>query len=315
MKTRDATGNRRWRMRAGGAATRQGIVPVIAVLPALALLGGCHTHDDCSDGDWCWNPDVTPPAAPTCLWSVTGDEEVLVLWCANTEEDLAGYRIYRSTRPDGYFPRLASVGASATSFVDREVHNGETYWYVLAAFDHSGNESALTTDAIHDTPRPEGSGLRIYNARPTPERSGYDFSEYRVIDFRDLEADIYFWHSDEEGAWMIATERSTDVYTDIQDAGYVALDDVDWAPEEGWSPNGEVALIEGHTYIVWTWDDHYAKFRVASVSSERALVEWAYQVDPSNPELLVPGGSPRAAKTPGGGARAHAHGGERRIES
>jgi hypothetical protein len=34
--------------------------------------------------------------------------------------------------------------------------------------------------------------------------------------------------------------------------------------------------------VVWTWDDHYAKFRVSSVSSGRVVFDWAYQLVPSN---------------------------------
>lgn len=288
---------------------------MVIALGAALVFSGCESRDDDADDDWCWNPDHTAPVAPTCLWSVTGDDEVLILWCANTEEDLDGYRIYRSTRSDGYFPRLASVGEGATSFVDHDVRNGETYWYVLSAFDRSGNESELTPDAIHDTPRPDGSGLRIYNGRLTPDRSGYDFSQAEVLDFRELEADVYFWQTDNEGAWMIATERSDDEYTDIQDAGYLALDDVDWAPANGWAPSGEVPLIEGHTYVVWTWDDHYAKFRVADLSSERVIVEWAYQTDRGNPELFHPNQAVGTLKAPLDGRRSHAKGQERRIES
>lgn len=113
---------------------------------------------------------------------------------------------------------------------------------------------------------------------------------------------------------MIATERSTDDYTDIQDAGYLALDDVDWAPEEGWAPDGEVPLTEGHCYIVWTWDNHFAKFRVASVAPDRVMIDWAYQVDEGNPELLRPG-SAAVSRPPLAGSRAHEHGLSGRIAS
>ena len=41
----------------------------------------------------------------------------------------------------------------------------------------------------------------------------------------------------------------------------------------------------GHCYVVWTRDDHYAKFRVSGLSSSQAIFEWAYQTDTGNPEL------------------------------
>lgn len=285
---------------------------LFALVAAALIAGGC---DECCDDDWddCGPcaPDQVAPLTPTDLWSVTGDREVFLRWNPNTEEDLAGYRIYRSTQSQGYFPRIATVGYAQSSFVDRDVRNGETYYYTIAAYDHDGNESGLFTPSIHDTPRPSGGGLRLQNARLDARDSGYDFSSGRVIDYHELEADIYFWHSDDEGAWMVATERSADAYTDIQDAGYRSLDLVDWAPEQGWSPRGEVPLIEGHAYIVWTWDDHYAKFRVASLTPDRVVLDWAYQSDPGNPELLRPGMAP-PVKRLGGGVRTHEHGSKAR---
>jgi hypothetical protein len=46
-----------------------------------------------------------------------------------------------------------------------------------------------------------------------------------------------------------------------------------------------VELIPGHCYIVWTWDDHYAKFRVTGLSSTTVSMDWAYQTATGNPEL------------------------------
>jgi hypothetical protein len=305
---------------AGGAGTpKRGLIPVgrkrlvamaLLVLGAVALVG-C---EPCDQGGDRWRPDTQAPSVPRGLWSMTGDREIRVMWIANTESDLDGYRVYRSTEPTGYFPRVATVGRREVSFTDREVRNGVTYYYAISSFDDAGNESELTPMTVHDTPRPEGGGLRLDNARLDPRLAGYDFSADRVVSSEATEADIYYWHSPEEGAWMIATERSTDDYTDIQDAGYLALDDVDWAPEEGWAPDGEVPLTEGHCYIVWTWDNHFAKFRVASVTADRVVIDWAYQLDEGNPELLCPGSAapPRPALH---GARAHRVGLPGRIAS
>jgi len=47
-------------------------------------------------------------------------------------------------------------------------------------------------------------------------------------------------------------------------------------------------VIEGHTYVVWTDGDHYAKLRAVAVASTWARFDWALQVDPGNPELVKP---------------------------
>jgi hypothetical protein len=78
-----------------------------------------------------------------------------------------------------------------------------------------------------------------------------------------------------------------------QDAGYIDLEDVDYAPTSGWSQSGWVELIEGHSYIIWTRDDHFAKFAVVRLTFDAVTIDWAYQEDRSNPELapMAGGGS------------------------
>ncbi|MDP6461803.1 MAG: hypothetical protein QGH59_08480, partial [Gemmatimonadota bacterium] len=55
-------------------------------------------------------------------------------------------------------------------------------------------------------------------------------------------------------------------------------------------PTG-VELIPGHTYVVWTWDSHFAKFRVTEEYFTTpgipagVQIDWAYQTDLDNPEL------------------------------
>lgn len=287
-------------------------VVFLGILAAVALLPGC----DCDEDEFgCCGPDGRAPSRVQGFWSASGDERIELFWTANTEFDLDGYRIFRSTEPDGYFPRLVTVGSHSTGFVDHDVRNGVTYYYAIAAFDDDGNESELNGgDDVHETPRPDGRDLRLNNARLDPDDAGYDFSERRTVTSDDLEADVYYWHSEEEGAWMVATERSEDDYSDIQDAGYIPLDEIEAAPEDGWAPAGEVPLIAGHSYVVWTWDNHFAKFRVVSLTPNRVVMDWAYQLDRGNPELQKLGGSSRR-HAPGGGSRQHERGMERRIPS
>jgi hypothetical protein len=76
--------------------------------------------------------------------------------------------------------------------------------------------------------------------------------------------------------------------TDIQDAGWRQdLDGVDYSPSLGWSPTGTAELVVGHCYIVWTHDDHFAKFRVTSLTPTQVTFDWAYQVAVGLRELGV----------------------------
>ncbi len=60
----------------------------------------------------------------------------------------------------------------------------------------------------------------------------------------------------------------------------------DQAPPAGWAESGWVSLTEGHSYYVWTRDNHYGKFYVKHVEPAYVVVDWAYQIDQGNPELV-----------------------------
>lgn len=249
--------------------------PILALTAALALVG-C---DDTSTAP----RDVTPPAAPRGAFSVTGDRQVTLRWLANTEGDVAAYRIYQSpcaSGPDCPYDRVGST--TATEFTVTGLANGQTRFFGIAAVDQAGNESPLApvdTD-LFDTPRPAGSAL-VSNFVTTPATAGWDFSAFAVRPASDVSTDVFYGYNG-----SVFQMFTADAATDIQDAGYAtSLDAVDYAPTAGWSPSGTVELIAGHCYIVWTRDDRYAKFRVTALSPAAVSFDWAYQTAVGNREL------------------------------
>jgi len=44
--------------------------------------------------------------------------------------------------------------------------------------------------------------------------------------------------------------------------------------------------VIGHSYYVFTRDNHFAKFRVTSLTDTAVHLDWAYQTDPGNPQLF-----------------------------
>lgn len=89
-------------------------------------------------------PDTTAPVPPSGLNATPGDAKITLNWTANTETDLAGYKIYRAAEAGEY-----SVLGTATSnaYVDSGVVNGTTYRYQVTAVDQSGNESGFSISA------------------------------------------------------------------------------------------------------------------------------------------------------------------------
>jgi len=93
--------------------------------------------------------DTFPPAVPPGLRADAAPNAVALVWDADTEPDLAGYRVYRSTG-DGPWQRLADVNA-VPSYSDTTMERGKTYHYAVSAFDKAGNESARCA-AVEITP-------------------------------------------------------------------------------------------------------------------------------------------------------------------
>jgi hypothetical protein len=265
----------------------------LMLLAAATVLTGCEDETTAPR-------DLTPPAAPRGLYTVTGDQTVYMGWYANTEPDVAGYRIYEAPCASGSdcpYDRVGSTNGNA--FTIAGLTNGVTRYFAVAAYDYAGNESDLTYETIHDTPRPEGFGAVITDFVTSPTGSGWDFSAARVRAFDDPVTDMFYGVNGSTLEIFVP-----DFSTDIQDAGYAnSLDAVDFAPNGGWSPTGSVEVIQGHCYVVWTRDNNFAKFRVTSIIPQPSgppvvRFDWAYQVAPGNPELKA-----RQARPEGGGRR------------
>jgi hypothetical protein len=240
--------------------------------------------------------DRTPPAAPRGVYSVTGDRQVALYWLANTEGDVSGYRVYQSDC-GGTGCLYSRVGSTTnTSFTVSGLTNGVTRFFAVAAVDLHGNESDLSYETVYDTPRPAGTGAVVANYRLGSSGAGWDFSGAVAVASSSPAADIAYY-VDTLGTRLI---YALDPLTNIQDAGYTAnLDAVNYAPAGGWSPTGSVEVIPTHSYVVWTADNHFAKFRVTNANNAFVVFDWAYQTDPGNGELRArPARNPALAFKP-----------------
>jgi len=89
--------------------------------------------------------DRTPPAVPVGLSARPRDGGVVIKWTANTESDLAGYRLYRATAPGGpYGPPIDAP--TVNSHLDVDLTKFVTYYYAVSAVDEDGNESARSQE-------------------------------------------------------------------------------------------------------------------------------------------------------------------------
>ncbi|MFH0900075.1 MAG: discoidin domain-containing protein [Pseudomonadota bacterium] len=101
--------------------------------------------------------DGDPPAPPAGVSVAVGERsDLTVSWEANSEEDLAGYQLRWGTASGSYQLELQLPPEETTAYL-RDLENGVTYYFVVHAFDRSGNASAPSTEvsaAPHDLMAP-----------------------------------------------------------------------------------------------------------------------------------------------------------------
>jgi large repetitive protein len=85
--------------------------------------------------------DIIPPAVPAPPAVSVDQANVALDWSptANSEPDLAGYHIYRSSGAD--WTKLTTAALAGNRYLDSNLHNG-SYSYRITAQDLTGNESA-----------------------------------------------------------------------------------------------------------------------------------------------------------------------------
>jgi hypothetical protein len=249
---------------------------LVVILVSLSLIG-------CEE-DFLSFQDNTPPSVPTNIITETGDDLVIIDWSPVLTSDLAGYAVYYSDNYDGQYNLLGTT--SETSFFDYGAANGITNYYAVASYDFNGNESDLSYDVAYDTPRPEGFDQSVYDYKNFPNIAGYDFSKYKIDTYNSENSDFFF--ENDEGTFYLNVWNDTD----IQSMGRTNdIYDISYAPVEGWVellPNDNVKYvraIRGNTYVIWTYDNHFAKIRILDIYEDHIVFDWAYQTAPGNVEL------------------------------
>jgi predicted phage tail protein len=88
--------------------------------------------------------DKYPPAAPDLTTPNAIPGRVALFWVPNSEPDVVGYYLHRSTDPNlakDKWPKLTPQLYNKTTFTDENVEAGKTYYYYVVAVDSAGNPS------------------------------------------------------------------------------------------------------------------------------------------------------------------------------
>ncbi len=141
-----------WYVYSGGYLnSRTASGSVGSVRPALYLKSGILIDENkVVVGGGSVNRPV-PPAGLSA--SAESSSTVSLSWQTNTEEDLAGYKVYRDNT------QIADVGKTYTVYTDNAVHPGITYIYQVTAYNTSGRESTKSPPVTITTPPGTPAGV------------------------------------------------------------------------------------------------------------------------------------------------------------
>lgn len=91
------------------------------------------------------------------VFQLFSQRQVRIEWETATEQNTAGFQLYRSITPDGNFELItpqvvASVGSAVSggsyAFVDKRVAAGETYYYLLEEIEYDSTTHRYVEDII-----------------------------------------------------------------------------------------------------------------------------------------------------------------------
>jgi fibronectin type 3 domain-containing protein len=98
-----------------------------------------------------------PPAAPTGLTATVSGGNVTLDWADNAEQDLAGYRVFRSSTSGGPYAPIGPALVSGSSYTDTGLAQGSTSYYVVSAVDAGGFESSRSAQVSATIPIPSSA--------------------------------------------------------------------------------------------------------------------------------------------------------------
>ncbi len=98
-------------------------------------------------------------------------ESVTLQWDPNSEADLAGYNLYRSSSSGFGYSKVNSGLIPSTSYTDNSVAVGATYYYVCTAVNTSGLESGYSNEVSYSAGPSNTPPVAINDSASTPQNT------------------------------------------------------------------------------------------------------------------------------------------------
>jgi hypothetical protein len=108
---------------------------------------------------------MVPPT--TLIVKISRCRAAILEWDANTESDLAGYKVYFGTSSRDYTSVYQPGNVTSIDLTDLGLYEGGEYYIALTAYDYSFNESAFSSEltffADDEIPPDEDNCPNTYN--------------------------------------------------------------------------------------------------------------------------------------------------------
>jgi len=282
-------------------------------LAFVALGVACSSDNDTGPGN--------PPDVPATLSSTTLDGAIALTWTDNSyvsdPDNFQNYRIYSTsytidapagTAPCGTDWRLEGTTV-APEFLVGALVNGVSRCFTVSAMGVDGAESNRS-ETKFDTPRPDSRNQVIYPIQAKPDSSGFRFWDDdgdgmvedgelgRVREGGSSSVD-FFVDRDGTGTLFLTPSRAgtgVEFYSEdpVPDLSSIDVAPCLSAPDPNLCGSYSSAPIEafpgmGYVFEMTAGDSYlrYGAVRVTHASPSFLILDWAYQTDPGNPELLI----------------------------
>jgi hypothetical protein len=262
-----------------------------------------------------------PPDVPAALETTTLDGAVALTWTdnayANDPDHFQNYRVYSTSfnldaplGTDGCGTTWRLEGTTvAPEFLVGALVNGIPRCFSVSAVSIDGAESGRS-GSEHDTPRPDSRNQVIYPVQVDADSSGFRFWDDdgdNVVEDGELgrvrpgSSGTVDFFVDRDGSgtlWLTPVRAGTGVefYSGDPVADLTSIDDAPClsAPDPNQCAPYSSAAIEafpgmGYVFEMAAGDEflRYGAVRVTHVGPSFLILDWAFQTDPGNPELLV----------------------------
>lgn len=113
----------------------------LVLLPASTLFAANHSVSAVPKPTPVSGRINQPPTRPAGVVAVADDGKITLSWAANSDDDLRGYNVYRSTTlpvDTSGTPLNGATPLTINAELDAGLHNGTSYYYVVEAVDDAG---------------------------------------------------------------------------------------------------------------------------------------------------------------------------------